>query len=219
MSKTETMAWIGRYRIIAILRGLNREEALNTAAALYAGGIRLVEITFDQSGKISQAYTAECIAAIAAAFPGRLMVGAGTVMDVQQVDIAAKAGASYIISPDTNAAVIQRTFECGLVSIPGALTPTEIACAHTCGADYVKLFPAGELGLSYIRAVQAPLNHIQMLAVGGVDEKNLKDFLAAGLGVGIGSNIVNKTWVKSARWDLLTAQAQRYTAQLAVQGE
>ena len=214
MNKEQVMQCIDEYKIIAIVRGLKKPELLQTVEAMYRGGIRLAEITFDQSGRFASEYTAECISAVAQAFAGRVTVGAGTVMTERQVELACNAGAQYIISPDTNEAVIRRTSELGMVSIPGALTPTEIAFAHRCGADYVKLFPAGELGISYIKAVKAPLNHIKMLAVGGVNVNNLKEFLAAGVGVGIGSDIVRKDLIQAGRFDQITELAQRYTAQI-----
>ena len=136
-------------------------------------------------------------------------------MSVEQVKIAAEAGAEYMISPDTSEAVIKATREAGAVSIPGALTPTEVATAYAYGADFVKLFPAGELGLSYIKAIRAPLAHIPMLAVGGVNENNLGEFLKAGLdGFGIGSNIVDKKLIEKGDFAALTALAKRYTEQI-----
>lgn len=140
-------------------------------------------------------------------------MGAGTVLTPEQVDRAFKAGAEYIISPDTNPEVIKRTVSLGLVSIPGALTPTEIQYAHACGADFVKLFPAGEMGISYIKAVTAPLNHIRLLAVGGVNEDNLADFFKAGIkGAGIGSNIIKKNLLEQKDFKGITKLAGLYSA-------
>ena len=144
-----------------------------------------------------------------------MRIGAGTVMTAEQVAVAAEAGAEYMISPDTSEAVIKATLAAGAVSIPGALTPTEVAVAYGYGADFVKLFPAGELGLSYIKAIRAPLAHIPMLAVGGVNENNLSAFLDAGLaGVGVGSNIVDKKLIEKGDFAALTALALRYTEQI-----
>ena len=129
--------------------------------------------------------------------------------------IARDAGAKYIISPNTDEKVIKKTNECGMVSIPGALTPTEIQYAHACGADFVKLFPADNLGIGYIKAVLAPLSHIKLLAVGGVNENNLKDFLNVGVkGVGIGSNITKKELIKQGQYDEITKLAKKYTIQI-----
>ncbi|MBE5782030.1 MAG: bifunctional 4-hydroxy-2-oxoglutarate aldolase/2-dehydro-3-deoxy-phosphogluconate aldolase [Clostridiales bacterium] len=213
--KNQVIECIDRHKIIAIVRGLKKDQILPTAQALYDGGIRLMEVTFDQTGKIPASETQAMISAIAKEFEGKICPGAGTVMNAEQVRLAAEAGAQYIISPDTNEEVIKESVKLGLVSIPGALTPTEAAFAHRCGADYVKMFPAGELGLSYIKAVRAPLSHIKMLAVGGVDEKNLMDFIGAGLcGVGIGSGIVKKSLIDAGEYEKLTQLARAYTDQI-----
>ena len=136
-------------------------------------------------------------------------------MTAEQVRIAVNAGAEYMISPDASREVIEETGRLGAVSIPGALTPTEVATAYAYGADFVKLFPAGELGLSYIKAIRAPLAHIPMLAVGGVNETNLGEFLGAGLsGFGIGSNIVSKKLIEQGDFAALTALAKQYTEQI-----
>ena len=215
MNKQATIADINRYKIIAIVRGVTGEALVETAEALYEGGIRLLEITFDQTGKISATETAEMIAELCRRFAGRMRIGAGTVMTAEQARIAFEAGAEYMISPDTSREVIEETIRLGAVSIPGALTPTEVATAHAYGADFVKLFPAGDLGLSYIKSIRAPLAHIPMLAVGGVNEKNLGEFLSAGLsGVGIGSNIVNKKLIDNGDFAALTALAKQYTEQV-----
>jgi hypothetical protein len=95
----------------------------------------------------------------------------------------------------------------------GALTPTEIVTAHRCGADFVKVFPTSSLGAGYIKAVCAPLNHIRMLAVGGVNENNVAEFLAAGVvGAGVGGNLVNKKWIAAGEFDKITELAKQYVA-------
>jgi len=97
-------------------------------------------------------------------------------------------------------------------SIPGALTPSEIVLAYEAGADFVKLFPAGEFGVSYVKSICSPLNYIPILAVGGIDHNNMKDFFEAGVsGVGIGSNIVKKTLISMRKFDELTVLAKKYT--------
>ena len=111
-----------------------------------------------------------------------------------------------------NEAVIARTRELGMVSMPGALTPTEIVKAYNAGADIVKVFPIGNLGAGYLKAVKAPLSHIPMAAVGGVNEKNAADFIKAGAaGLGVGGNLVNKEWIANGEWDKITALAQAFT--------
>lgn len=204
-----TLQMIAEERLIAIVRGIQTEKLLAVADALFAGGIHMMEVTFDQSSPAQFQETVHGIAAIRAKYEPRMLVGAGTVISVEQVELAANAGARYIISPDTNADVIRRTRELGLVSLPGALSPSDVIKAHDAGADYVKLFPAGTLGVSYIQAIRGPMGHIRMLAVGGIHEKNLADFLNAGMaGAGIGGNLVNKTWIENGEFYKITALAE-----------
>ena len=150
-------------KLISIVRGAPTEKITKIADAIYRGGFRFMEITFDQSGKTPHAVTAEQIRIVREAFDDRLHVGAGTVMTEAQLKLAAEAGAEYIISPNVDAAIIRATKAVGLISIPGAFTPSEIAGAYQAGADFVKLFPADCVDLKYIKAVRAPINHIPLL--------------------------------------------------------
>ena len=144
-----------------------------------------------------------------------MCVGAGTVMTVEQVRQAAEAGAEYMISPNVDEEVIRETKRLGKVSIPGAMTPTEAAFAYKCGADIVKLFPAGLLGAAYIKAVKAPLKHIPVTAVGNVNVDNCAEFIKAGaVGVGVGGSLVSAKLVDEGRFDEITATAQAYVAAL-----
>ena len=203
------IAGIEREKVIAIVRGAGAEACRKVADALYQGGIRLMEVTFDQKDPDSFPATAGAIAEIAKAYDGRMLVGAGTVTTPELVDLTAKAGGRYIISPDVNEAVIRRTRELGLVSLPGAMTPTEILTAHRAGADFVKVFPAGELGTGYLKAVRAPISHVKLLAVGGINERNAAGFLKAGaVGLGVGGNLANKEWIAAGDFDKITAAAR-----------
>ena len=197
-------------RIIAIIRGIYGEEALHLAEALAAGGIRLLEVTFDQSRPASQEDTLQAIRDIRLQMGDRLLVGAGTVTSPELVEKAADAGALYIISPDVRIPVISQTRKLGLVSMPGAMTPTEIGSAYDAGADFVKVFPASNLGSPYIRAIRAPLNHIPLLAVGGISAGNVQEFLDAGCcGAGVGGNLVNRQWISDGNWDAVTREARK----------
>ena len=200
-------------RIIAIVRGVEPEKAIRVAQALYEGGIRLVEVTFNQKDPASFKDTAEAISRISKAYEGKMLVGAGTVTTPELVDIAVDAGAKYIISPDTNPDVIRRTVERGAVSMPGALTPSEVLLAHRTGADFVKLFPIGNLGTSYVKALCAPISHVKMLGVGGVNEENAAEFIKAGVvGVGVGGNLANKKWIEAGEFDKITEVAKKLVA-------
>lgn len=209
--KTSIINSIMEEKIIVIARKVATENLIATAEALYAGGIRLIEVTFDQSGEFSSQVTADQIKLLNSHFDGNMLVGAGTVMTAEQTKIAYDSGAKYIISPNVDKNVIETTTNLGMVSIPGALTPTEISLAHSYGADFVKMFPAGELGINYLKAVLAPLNHIKTLAVGGINENNLKDFLSIGIkGVGVGSNIIKNDLIMQGNFKEITELALKY---------
>lgn len=207
---------IEQHKLIAILRGIPADRLIPTAEALYRGGIRLLEVTYSADGSVSDADTACAIGMLVRHFQGRMYIGAGTVLTTEQVRRTDEAGGAFIISPDTSAEVIAETRRRGLVSIPGALTPTEIMTAHRSGADFVKLFPVSVLGADYVRAIRAPLSHVRLLAVGGVDESNMGAYLRAGVcGFGLGSNLADKKCVLAGAYDALTARAEKYVGVMA----
>jgi len=198
-------------KIVAIVRGMEEEKILPLAEALYNGGIRFMEVTFNLKEPDNYAATARAISSIVAQFGKDMYAGAGTVVTPELVDIAGEAGALYIISPNTEVEVIKQTRKRGLVSIPGALTPTECFVAYSAGADFVKLFPAGDMGVGYLKSIKAPLSHMKFIATGGITEKNIPDFLKAGAaGFGVGGNLVNKEWIDAGEFDKITNLAKRY---------
>ena len=202
---------INANKVIAIMRGVAKEKAADAARALYEGGIKLVEVTFNQSSPTCIEDTTDSIKSIIDAMGDKMCVGAGTVMTVEQVQAAVNAGAKYIISPNTDREVIEETKKLGAISMPGAFTPSEAVSAYKMGADYVKLFPAGLLGIPYIKAIKAPISHIPLMAVGGIDADNLGDFLATGInGVGVGSSLVNLKLINAGKWDELTELAKKF---------
>ena len=207
----EDLDRIWKRKVISIVRGLPVNYMLDLAQALCAGGIDLMEITFSQAEPKTWKDTAAAIKAVNEYMQGNMLVGAGTVITNEQLDLAYKAGAKYIITPNVNPVFIRRVKQYGMLAFPGALTPSEIEEAFEAGADAVKVFPAGQLGPAYIKAVRAPLSHIPLMAVGGVNEKNAADFVAAGCcGVGVGGNLVNKHWIMAGEWDKISDLAAEY---------
>ena len=199
-------------KIIAIVRGIPSTQIVSLARALAEGGVSCIEVTFDQTAPED---TLASLRAIKAELGEQICLGAGTVMTVEQVEQAAQAGAEYMISPNVDEAVIRATKRLGKVSIPGAMTPTETAFAYQCGADIVKLFPAGLLGSAYIKAVKAPLKHIPVSAVGNITVENCADFIHAGaVSVGVGGNLVSALLVKEGHFDKITATARAYREKL-----
>lgn len=212
MKKTVIEA-VEKHGIIAIIRGVSADKLIPLAEALYCGGIRLLEITYSANGKVSDEDTAESIKSLSTHFEGRMYIGAGTVLTKKQVELTAQAGGKFIISPNVDEEVISATVKLGLVSMPGALTPSEICQAHKYGADFVKLFPISDLGAGYVKAVKAPLSHIKLLAVGGITDENMSEYLNAGVcGFGIGSSLTDKKMIEACDWDGITALAEKYVA-------
>ena len=213
--KQATIDAILQHKIIVIVRGVPREQLLPLAQALYAGGIRLMEITFDASGKTPDKEIAADIRLLCEQMGENMLFGAGTVLKKSQVRLTKQAGGRFIISPDTNESVIRAASRAGLVSIPGALTPTEVQTAFLAGADFVKLFPVTALGPDYVKAIKAPLSHVRLLAVGGVKEDNLREYLRAGVcGFGVGGCLVDKTLLDAGDTAAITEKARQYTALL-----
>lgn len=206
-----TLEWVKTSKIIAIVRGLKTEYMIPLSEALLRGGIDLMEVTFNQKEPSSFTDTAEAIRAVSRHMEGKMLVGAGTVLTFEQLDLAVNAGAKYIITPNVNPDLIRRAKSMGVNVFPGAMTPSEAVTAMDAGADIVKIFPAGELGPGYIKAIRAPLGHIPMMAVGGVNEKNAADFILAGCcGIGVGGNLVNKNWIEEGSWDKIESLASEY---------
>ncbi len=198
-------------KVIAILRGVPSNQLTNVLDALYAGGIRLAEITYDQTDTIPDEATASDIGRAVMHTEGRMLIGAGTVLRQNQVTMTQAVGGKFIISPDTAPSIIEATKQAGLVSLPGAMTVTEVCTAVNAGADYVKLFPANVLGPAFVSAVLAPLRNAKLIAVSGVTPENIPAYLKAGcVGFGIGSNIVNSATVAAGRFDLITENARKF---------
>ena len=184
-----TVESILQNKIIMIVRGVDEDKIVELAEAMYRGGVRLMECTYDASGATPDEKTAEIIATLSKHFEGRMLIGAGTVLKKNQIALTKAAGGRFIISPDTNPEIIEETKRQGLVSIPGAATPSEASTAYRAGADFVKLFPVSYLGgAAYLKAISAPLSNIRFLAVGGVKPESMQEYLksgASGFGLGL----------------------------------
>lgn len=207
----ELISMFEKHKIVVICRGIYGETLKQTIGALYEGGVRLVEVTFDQADSEAIKKTTDAICLIKKAFP-EMKVGSGTVTCVEHVVATKMAGGDFCLSPDVNEEVIKATKEQGLLSIPGAMTSTEIMKAYHAGADIVKIFPAGWLGIDYIKNVKGPINHVKFLAAAGVTEENFKDYLDAGYcAAGISSRFIDKKVIKEGNFAELTRRAKVFT--------
>jgi 2-dehydro-3-deoxyphosphogluconate aldolase/(4S)-4-hydroxy-2-oxoglutarate aldolase len=196
--------------VLAVIRAPGREAALRGATALMQGGVTGLEITY------STPEAARVIAALDAEFGESIYLGAGTVTTPAQAHEAAAAGARFLVSPGTMPDVVEAMRATGKVVLSGALTPTEIMQALRLDIDVVKLFPASLGGPALMRALRGPFPDIPMVPTGGVSADNLSEWLAAGaLAVGAGSELVSTRDLAEGKWDVITANAQRFAEALA----
>ncbi len=168
--------------IIAILRGVTPDSVLEVADCLVQCGIKTIEVPLNSPQAL------QSIGLLHDRFAGQAVIGAGTVLTVQQVEAVAQAGATLVLSPNMDAAVVTRTRELGLTSIPGVATPTEAFAALQAGASSLKMFPADVLGVGSLKAWRSVLPpDVRIIAVGGIEAGNAVSFMAAGAaGVGVG---------------------------------
>ncbi|MGU3471191.1 bifunctional 4-hydroxy-2-oxoglutarate aldolase/2-dehydro-3-deoxy-phosphogluconate aldolase [Paenibacillus sp. D51F] len=192
-------------KIVAIFRGIGAKEADAAAGALIRGGISLMEVTLNTHGALA------ILSRWRELYDGHAYIGAGTVLDLKQAREAASAGAQFLISPSLDEEVVAFGAAEGISVWPGVMTPTEIVRAWKAGAEAVKIFPMASLGHHYLQELKAPLNHIPMMATGGVDLDNIGDYLRAGAdAVGLGSKIVNLQWAREGRFDLMEERARQF---------
>lgn len=199
--------------IIAIVRGLSKDKLIPVAKALYEGGIRMIECTIDHTEENPLNSVQGKIRLLKKEFGDNMMVGAGTVLSEEEVLGVYEAGAQLIVTPTINTAVVKCAKYKGMVTVIGALTPTEAQTAYEAGADFVKIFPAGNLGVDYFKSIKAPLAHIPMMAVGGVSIADIETFMKAGaVGFGIGSPLIPKADVENGNYDHIKEIAKEYTS-------
>ncbi|WP_138755267.1 bifunctional 4-hydroxy-2-oxoglutarate aldolase/2-dehydro-3-deoxy-phosphogluconate aldolase [Paenibacillus sinopodophylli] len=194
-----------QHKIVAIVRGIEDRHADAAAQALIDGGIHMMEITMNTEG------AAAMIERWRTKFDSKAAIGAGTVTDVTLAEQAVAAGAQYLISPNLDEDVIAYGHEHGISVWPGVMTPTEIVKACKAGAEAVKIFPMGTLGISYLKEIRGPLADIPMMATGGVDLHNIAEYFQAGANaVGMGSKLVNLEWVREGKFEQVTERARQF---------
>lgn len=192
--------------VVAIIRGAKPENIIPIAEALYDGGVKTLEITVETPKVLT------LIEKVSEKFGDDLIVGAGTVLDPETARAAIMAGAKFIFSPTVDEETIKLTKRYGVISIPGALTPTEILKAYESGADVIKVFPANVFGPKYLKDVHGPLPHIPLMPTGGIDLDNIGEYMNyGGVAAGIGSSLVNtKKEMDEAYFEDLTKKASQF---------
>lgn len=200
---------ISHHKIIAILRGAHPLDVLKIAEALYNGGIRILEVTMNSAEPLN------VIRSLSTRFSSDMLIGAGTVLSTEAVEQVVEAGASFVLSPIANEDIIKASKKLGVLSIPGAFTPTEIYNAYKNGADVVKVFPANSP--SYIKDISAPLPGIKLLPTGGITLDNIVNYKKAGaFGFGLGSSLVDtKREVNQTYLSEITNTAKKFVDAIA----
>jgi 2-dehydro-3-deoxyphosphogluconate aldolase / (4S)-4-hydroxy-2-oxoglutarate aldolase len=191
--------------IIAVVRTDRPEQVLPIAEALVAGGVTAVEIT------LTVPNAEEAIVTARAKFRDTALIGAGSVLNTAQCHSVLKAGAQFVVSPVGNVRLIEAAHKADRPVMLGAFTPSEAQLVHEWGADFVKLFPADQLGAAFIKAIRAPMPHLRIVPTGGVDLNTAADFLKAGcVALGVGSSLLKPDLLKSENWPELTRLAAQY---------
>jgi 2-dehydro-3-deoxyphosphogluconate aldolase/(4S)-4-hydroxy-2-oxoglutarate aldolase len=197
--------------IIPVLRARSAFEALGLVEAMYAGGIRVIEVTMTVPGAI------EVLRELKRNYGDKLLLGSGTVTDAAECAATIEAGAEFVVSPSLHLDVIAETKRAGKVSMPGALTPTEVITAWRAGADYVKIFPCSAMGgASYLKSLKAPFPFLRLVPTGGVTLQTAASFLEAGASaLGVGADLVNIAAHAEGKPEVITLAARAYLEVIA----
>ncbi|SHE51541.1 2-dehydro-3-deoxyphosphogluconate aldolase / (4S)-4-hydroxy-2-oxoglutarate aldolase [Seinonella peptonophila] len=195
-------ALLEQTKVIAIMRGVEQERAIRSGIALAEGGVRLIEVTLNTPDALS------ILSAWREQLPSEVLIGAGTVMSPQMVQDAVAAGASFLITPHFDPAVIDAALERDVEIWPGVMTPTEVAAALRMGLEVVKIFPIALFGPSYIQSLKGPFEQVKPIAVGGVTPENMQDYLRAGaVGVAFGSHLFDPQSIATQNWEQIKQRA------------
>ncbi len=206
MTKDQVRNRIIEIGIVPVVRANSSLQAMSAARAVCEGGIPIVEMTMTVPGAIG------VIAELSRSVGDEVLIGAGTVLDVDAARQCVEAGAQFLVSPGFDAKTVQFARERGILIMAGALTPTEVITAWKAGSDFVKIFPAGNVGgPSYIKALKAALPHIPMVPTGGVNLSTAAQFLAAGASaLGIGGELISAAAMKEGNYATITESAKQF---------
>ena len=209
IDKESTLTRVQEVGLLAVIRGPSPQLTLQMVEALVAGGVSGIEITY------STPNAAEVVKNLDERYGKSILLGMGTLTEVKQVAEARQAGARFIVSPHLDESLAQAMISTGLLTMIGALTPSEVMHAHHLGSDVVKLFPGSLGGPAYLKALRGPFPHIPMMPTGGVSQDNIGEWLAAGaIAVGAGSNLCPTALAKEGRFEEITSIARTFVTAL-----
>ena len=206
MNKAEVIKQIKDTGLIPVVRATSADEAMRAIDAIREGGVSVLEVTMTVPGAVG------VIEQLTKKYGSDVIVGAGTVLDAETARACMLSGAQFVVSPALNLETIECCRRYGVAVMPGALTPTEVVQAWTAGADLVKVFPAGALGgASYLKALKAPLPHIELVPTGGVSLKTAADFIKAGASaLGVGTDLVDLKAIRDGQANVITERARQF---------
>ena len=205
--RTQTANKISDSKLVAIIRLGNAEEVADVIDCLVFGGVTTLEVTANTPGYC------QAITAARKKYPD-VLIGAGTVINVERAQQAIDAGAQFIVTPNTESSVVEIAHKHGLPVLMGALTPTDIAQAININADFIKVFPAGSLGIKYFKDIQGPFSDVPLMPVGGVNIDNIGEWFEAGaIGVGVGNDLTRAVHSEQEKLDLI-AHVKNYVNQI-----
>lgn len=206
MTKSEAIKRVLEVGVVPVVRAESASQAMAAAEAVCLGGVPIVEITMTVPGAV------EVIAQLSKSMGNQVLIGAGTVLDAESARRCLDAGAQFLVSPGFDLETVKLAQAVGVPVMPGALTPTEVITAWKAGADFVKVFPCGNVGgPKYIRALKAPLPQVPMIPTGGVNLNTAAEFIQAGAAaLGIGGELVSASALRSGNTREITEAARRY---------
>ncbi len=202
MDKSEVLAKIKELGVLAVIRGPSAELTVKMVEALVAGGITGIEITY------STPNAEDVVRTLVKQLGTQILIGMGTLTVPEQAASARKAGANFLVSPVCEPDLVRSMVASGLLTMAGALTPTEVLQAHKLGADVVKVFPGSLGGPAYVKALRGPFPHIPMMPTGGVSSSNVAEWFATGVvAVGAGSELCPPQLAKEGRFTEISQRA------------
>jgi len=204
-TKEQNFKKIADAGVVAVIRASSKDQLIGITEALLAGGVPAIEVTMSTPKAIAG------IEMLADRFGDTAVIGVGTAIDAATASDAIAAGAQFVVSPVFDEAIVATVRRYGKIVIPGAFTPTEILRAWAAGADVVKVFPSTALGPQYFKDILAPLPQLRLTPTGGVDLKNVADWIKAGaVFVGVGSSCVTRDALAKNDWATITNNAKAF---------
>jgi 2-dehydro-3-deoxyphosphogluconate aldolase / (4S)-4-hydroxy-2-oxoglutarate aldolase len=210
--REETKKTLEQAVLIPVLRAGSIQTGHALVDAMMAGGVTVVEVTMTVPNALT------LLRELKQRHGDSLLLGSGTVTDAAQAEATIDEGAEFVVSPSLHLDVIAKTKELGRISIPGALTPTEVITAWRAGADYVKIFPCSAMGgASYLKSLLAPFPELKLIPTGGVTLQTAADFLKAGArALGVGTDLVNTPAIAEGKPEMVTNAARAYLEAIRV---